>query len=149
MQHKKANLPKIIHRCYYRFDMHYATIKYGKYLVIKPEGVWHHGKHPAEPVCLKIIVTLHHKNGNACEYQFTNHEITKLLSGKRVTKRSRGHIINFEFDPFTKYENQKRSTTGWLIADLSMDDPEMQQKWDTFVSDAQFDQGVGGSGLLG
>lgn len=149
MQHKKVNLPKMIHGRHCRFDMHYATIKYGKYLVIKPEGVWHYGKHPTESVCLKIIVTLHHKNGNACEYQFTNYEIVKLLSGKRVTKRSRRHIIYFEFDPFAKYENQKRPTTGKLIADLSMDDPEIQEQWDTFVSDAQFDQGVGGSGLLG
>lgn len=149
MQHKKVSLLKMIHGKHCRFDMTCATIKYGKYLVIKPEGIWHYGKHPEEAVCLKIIVTLHHKNGNACEYQFTNSEIAKLLSGKRVTKKSRGHIINFEFSPFAKYENQKRPTTGKLIASLSMDDPEERRKWDRFVADAQFDQGVGSSGLVG
>lgn len=147
--HTKVSLPKVINSHYGNFDMRYATIKFGKYLVIKPAGINNNAKID-EPICLKFIVTLHRNNSEQTpySYQFSNSEIVDLLKGDIVAKKSRGHLIDFEFLPFDKYDNQKRPTTGKLTAKLSMNDPEVQEWWDTYVSNAQYDQGVDGSDVF-
>lgn len=147
MSHKKVSLPKMIKGFDWIFDLHYSSIKYDKYLVLQPQGVQHKSKHPTESVCLKFIVTLHHQNGNSYLYQFSNYEIATLLSGNSVTKKSRGRLIDFTFQPFIKYDNQTRPTTGKLIAEISMQDPQEREAWESWVDNAQYDQGVDG-GLL-
>ena len=137
----KLTLPKRINNPWCQLNLTDAEIKYGKYLTIPVSGIKTKlGKTVSEPICLKIVVTLHTQSGQPYDYQFTSSEITDLLSAKTVTKHTNNHIVDFDFDPFAKYDNQKRKTTGKLDARLSMEDPEEQEWWDAYVDNAQYDQ---------
>ena len=137
----KLTLPKCINNPWCQLNLTDAEIKYGKYLTIPISGIKIKSlKTVSEPICLKIVVTLHKHNGQPYDYQFTSREITDLLSAKTVTKHTNNHIVDFDFDPFAKYDQQKRKTTGKLDARLSMDDPEEKEWWDAYVDNAQYDQ---------
>lgn len=134
-------MPKRIKNFWCQLNLTDAEIKYGKYLTIPISGI--NAKSSitvSEPICLKIVVTLHKKNGQPFDYQFTSREITALLSDKKVTKHTNNHIVDFEFYPFAKYDHQKRKTTGKLDASLSMDDPEEQERWNEYLVNCQYDQ---------
>lgn len=137
-------LPKQIKNNKYYFDMNYASIQYGKYLSIAPAGI-HGPKKCHEPICLKFVITMHKRNGTPYQYQFTNGEITKILSGGTVTKHTNDHIVDFDFWPFAKYPHQKRPTTGVLNAELNWNDPTAIEQHDADLSDAMY----GFDGLLG
>lgn len=64
-----------------------------------------------------------------------------------MTKKSRGRMVDFTLQSFAKYDNQTQPTTGKLIAEISMKDPKKREAWESWVADAQFDQGIGG-GLI-
>ena len=72
MKHEKVTLPRFIKNHTLTYNMAYASIKYGKYLVIKPEGI--NDNNVREPICLKFIVTLHHdlSGKDSYSYQFSN-----------------------------------------------------------------------------
>ena len=143
----KLTLPKLINNPWCQLNLTDAEIKYGKYLTIPISGIKiKSSKAASEPICLKIVITLHKPSGQPFDYQFTSREITALLSAETVTKHTNNHIVDFDFDPFAKYDQQKRKTTGKLDARLSMDDPEEQEWWDAYVDNAQYDQV--GNGLL-
>ena len=143
----KLTLPKLINNPWCQLNLTDAEIKYGKYLTIPISGIKiKSNKAASEPICLKIVVTLHNPSGQPYDYQFTSREITALLSAETITKHTNNHIVDFDFDPFAKYDKQKRKTTGKLDARLSMDDPEEQEWWDAYVDNAQYDQV--GNGLL-
>lgn len=132
-------LPSTIKGYYCEFKLQDALIQYGKYLVIQPQGVTADQK-VTEPVCFKFKVTMHDDGGHPYEYQFTNGEIIKLLKGKTVVKHTNNHLVDFSFLPFDKYENQKRPTTGKLLAELNWDDPEAEEERDAYLYSAMDDQ---------
>lgn len=142
MKHEKVTLPRFIKNHTLTYDMAYASIKYGKYLVIKTEGI--NDNNVREPICLKFIVTLHHDlaGKDSYSYQFSNDEIVQLLEGQTVTKTSREHLIDSTFYPFSKYDNQTRPTIGKLDATLNANDLDTKKAWSNFVDSAQFDQGL-------
>ena len=143
----KLTLPKLINNPWCQLNLTDAEIKYGKYLTIPISGIKAKSNITVrEPICLKIVVTLHKESGQPFGYQFTSREIADLLSAETVTKHTNNHIVDFDFDPFAKYDKQKRKTTGKLDARLSMDDPEEQEWWDAYVDNSQYDQV--GNGLL-
>ena len=131
-------LPSTIkgHCC--EFKMQDALIKYDKYLMIQPQSVVANQK-VVEPVCFKFKVTMHDDDGHPYEYQFTNGEIISLLKGETVIKHTNNHLVDFDFLPFDKYENQKRLTTGKLVAELDWDDPEAEAKRDYELGSAMYD----------
>lgn len=131
-------LPSTIKGYYCEFKMQDALIKYDKYLMIQPQGVTANQK-VVEPVCFKFKVTLHDDDGHPYEYQFTNGEIISLLKGETVVKHTNNHLVDFDFLPFDKYENQKRPTTGKLVAELNWDDPEAEAKRDYELGSAMYD----------
>lgn len=132
-------LPNTIkgYRC--KFKMQDAFIKYDKYLMIQPQNVTADHK-VVEQICFKFKVTMHDNDGHPYEYQFTNGEIIRLLKGKNVVKHTNSHLVDFSFLPFDKYENQKRSTTGKLVAELDWDDPEAEAERDADLCNAMYDQ---------
>lgn len=137
----KLTLPKLINNPWCRLNLTDAEIKYGKYLTIPISGIKaKSSKAASEPICLKIVVTLHKQSGQPYDYQFTSREIADLLSAKTVTKHTNNHIVDFDFYPFDKYDKQKRKTTGKLDARLSIDDPEEQERWDEYLVNCQYDQ---------
>lgn len=146
----KLTLPQRINNPWCQLNLTDAEIKYGKYLTIPISGIKaKSSKTASEPICLKIVVTLHHPSGQPYDYQFTSREIADLLSAKTVTKHTNNHIVDFDFYPFAKYDKQKRKTTGKLDARLSMDDPEEQERWDEYLVNCQYDQvGNGFNGFL-
>lgn len=94
----KLTLPKRINNPWCRLNLTDAEIKYGKYLTIPISGIQaKSSKAASEPICLKIVVTLHKQSGQPFAYQFTSREITALLSTKTVTKHTNNHIVDFEF----------------------------------------------------
>ena len=125
--------------------MQNALIKYDKYLIIQPQNVTADQK-VVEPVCLKFKVTMHDDDGHPYEYQFTNGEIISLLKGKTVVKHTNSHLVDFSFLPFDKYENQKRPTTGKLVAELDCDDSDCKAERDTDLYNAMYGQT---GGILG
>ena len=135
-------LPSTIKGNHCEFKMQDASIKYGKYLIIQPQNVTADQK-VVEPVCLKFKVTMHDDNGHPYEYQFTNGEIIRLLNSKTVVKHTNSHLVDFSFLPFDKYANQKRPTTGKLVAELDWDDPEAEAERDADLCNAMYDQ-IGG-----
>lgn len=131
-------LPSTIKGYYCEFKMQNALIKYDKYLMIQPQSVVADQK-VVEPVCFKFKVTMHDDDGHPYEYQFTNGEIISLLKGETVVKHTNSHLVDFDFLPFDKYANQKRPTTGKLVAELDWDDPEAEAKRDYELGSAMYD----------
>lgn len=138
-------LPSTIKGYHCEFKMQNASIKYDKYLMIQPQSVKANQK-VTEPICLKFKVTMHDDDGHPYEYQFTNGEIIRLLKGKIIVKHTNSHLVDFSFLPFDKYANQKRPTTGKLVAELDWDDPEAQEERDADLYNALYDQT---GGILG
>lgn len=138
-------LPNTIKRYHCEFKMQDASIKYDKYLMIQPQNVTADQK-VTKPVCLKFKVTMHDDNGHSYEYQFTNDKIIRLLKGKTVVKHTNSHLVDFSFLPFDKYENQKRPTTGKLVAELDYDDSDCKAERDADLYNAMYDQT---GGILG
>lgn len=132
-------LPSTIKGDHCEFKMQGALIKYNKYLVIQPQGVTANQK-VTESVCFKFKVTMHDDGGHPYEYQFTNGEIISLLKGQTVVKHTNNHLVDFSFLPFDKYENQKRPTTGKLLAELNWDDPEAEEERDAYLYSTMDDQ---------
>lgn len=132
-------LPSTIKGYYCEFKMQDALIKYNKYLMIQPQDVTANQR-VVEPVCFKFKVTMHDDDGHPYEYQFTNGEIINLLKGETVVKHTNNHLVDFSFLPFDKYENQKRPTTGKLVAELDWDDPEAEAKRDYDLYSAMYDE---------
>lgn len=132
-------LPSTIKSDHCEFKMHDALINYGKYLVIQPQGVTAN-QQVTEPVCLKFQVTMHDDGGHPYEYQFTNGEIIRLLKCKAVVKHTNNHLVDFSFLPFDKYDNQKRPTTGKLLAELDWNDSDAEEERDAYLYSAMDDQ---------
>lgn len=131
-------LPSTIKGYYCEFKMQNALIKYDKYLIIQPQDVTANQR-VVEPICFKFKVTMHDDDGHPYEYQFTNGEIISLLKGETLVKHTNNHLVDFSFLPFDKYENQKRPTTGKLVAELNWDDPEAEAKRDYELGSAMYD----------